>query len=123
MPEVADGRELVLIVRSGTEFAGVIVNSALADFVGSAVLVAVTVALVFAVTLGAVYRPLLLIFPVEADHVTATFDVLVTWAVNCSVPADVTLVLAGVTVTPTAVALLTVISNELVPFNPVGSTT
>ena len=64
-PAVTEGRELVLIDRSGTMFTGVIVSSAVEDFVPSATLVAVTVAFVFALTLGAVYKPLLLIVPVE----------------------------------------------------------
>jgi hypothetical protein len=121
-PAVTEGRELVLIDRSGTMFTGVIVSSAVEDFVPSATLVAVTVAFVFALTLGAVYKPLLLIVPVEAAQVTATFDVLVTEAVNCSVPDEVTLTLAGVTVTPTEVAFDTDKLNALVPVRPVEST-
>jgi hypothetical protein len=40
--------------------------------------------------------------PRDADQVTAIFDVLVTRAVNCAVPADGTVTAAGVTVTLTA---------------------
>jgi hypothetical protein len=70
--------------------------------VASATLVAVTVAFVLTVTVGAWYRPLLEILPLEADHVTATLDVLLTRAVNCRVPADGTEAVAGETVTTTA---------------------
>jgi hypothetical protein len=45
---------------------------------------------------------LLEMLPVEADHVTATLDVLLTRAVNCRVPADGTEAVAGETVTTTA---------------------
>ena len=44
--------------------------------------------------------------PKEADQVTATFEVLITRAVNCWVPADATVVVAGETVTCTAGGLL-----------------
>lgn len=40
-----------------------------------------------------------LIVPTVAYHVTAVFDVLVTVAVNCFVPEDVTVALLGLTVT------------------------
>jgi hypothetical protein len=50
--------------------------------------------------------------PREADHVTPTFDVLVTRAVNCNVPEEVTVAIAGVTVTPTIGAAATVIWSE-----------
>jgi hypothetical protein len=39
------------------------------------------------------------IVPGEADQVTATFEVLVTSAVNCWVPADTTVAVRGETVT------------------------
>src|SRR5258708_15315125 len=50
--------------------------------------------------------------PCEADHVTPTLDVLVTSAVNCIVPAEVTVAIAGVTVTLTVAAGTTVIGRE-----------
>jgi len=67
--------------------------------VGSATLVAVTVAVVVVVTLGAVNSPLLEIAPALVLQVTAVFEVLVTVAENCSVPEGETLALLGVTVT------------------------
>ena len=73
-----------------------------ADFVGSATLVAVTVATVFTVTLGAWYRPLLETVPCVAVHVTPRFEVPVTVAVSCTVPCDATVASAGLTVTATA---------------------
>src|SRR5579862_9632096 len=50
--------------------------------------------------------------PREADHVTPTLDVLVTRAVNCIVPAEVTVAMAGVTVTLTMGAEATVIWSK-----------
>jgi hypothetical protein len=58
-------------------------------------LVAVTVAVLEEVTLGAVNTPLLEIVPLLADQLTAVFDALLTVAVNCCVPADITLVEFG----------------------------
>lgn len=65
----------------------------------SATLVAVTVAIVDAVTLGAVNIPLLLMDPPVALQVTAVFEVWATIAENCCVPADATLALVGETET------------------------
>jgi len=69
--------------------------------VGSATLVAVTVAVVAAVTVGAVNIPLLLIVPPLAVQVTAVFEVFLTVAVNCCVPAEVMLDEVGETATLT----------------------
>ena len=49
------------------------------------------------------------IVPKEADQVTATFDVLVTRAVNCFDAPEATVAVVGVTVTTTAGAWATVI--------------
>ena len=46
--------------------------------------------------------------PRDADQVTATFDVLLTSAVNCNVPLEATVVIDGLTVTVTGGGLLTV---------------
>jgi hypothetical protein len=67
----------------------------------SAALVAITVAVVGAVTLGAVNIPLLVIVPLLAVHTTAVFEVFLTVAVNCCVPAEMTLDEVGETVTLT----------------------
>ena len=53
------------------------------------------------------------IVPGDADHVTATFEVLLTKAVNCCDPADGTVAVAGVTVTAT-VRLPTVSAKALI---------
>jgi len=66
---------------------------------GSATLVAVTTTAVEVVTLGAVNIPLLEIVPAPADQVTAVFEVFVTFAENCCVPADAMLALSGETAT------------------------
>src|SRR5438552_19074589 len=71
------------------------VTVALADLVASATLVAVTIAVVFDVTVEAVYSPELLIVPFVAVHVTAVLVVPVTVAVNCCVPPDATVALVG----------------------------
>jgi hypothetical protein len=52
-------------------------------FVGSTMLVAVTVTVVLALTLGAVNSPELEIDPAVADQVTPVFALPVTVAVNC----------------------------------------
>jgi hypothetical protein len=49
------------------------------------------------------------IVPKEANQVTATFDVLVTTAVNCVDAPEATVAVAGVTVTTTLGALVIVI--------------
>lgn len=82
--------------------AGFTVTEERANLVASAMLVAVMVAVVAAVTVGAVNIPPLLIVPLLAVQLTAVFDVLVTMAVNCCVPAEVRTDEAGETVTPTA---------------------
>jgi hypothetical protein len=66
---------------------------------GSATLVAVTVAVVGTVTLGAVNIPLLVIVPPLAVQVTAVFEAWTTIAENCWVPADAMLALLGETLT------------------------
>ena len=86
----------------------VTVTVACADFVVSATLVATTVAVVDELTLGAVNTPLLEIVPPLADHITPVFELLVTVAVNCSVPAELTLDETGETETPTVAGGLTV---------------
>jgi hypothetical protein len=82
--------------------AGLTVTEARANLVASATLVAVMVAVVDAVTLGAVNIPPLLIVPLLAVHTTPIFEVFLTLAVNCCVPAEVTLDEVGETVTLTA---------------------
>lgn len=77
------------------------VTDAVADLVVSATLVAVTLNVELALTVGALYRPALDIVPKEADQVTAAFDALLTNAVNCSVPPEATVAVVGVTVTAT----------------------
>jgi len=59
---------------------GFTVIVACALFVGSATLVATTVALLLVVTLGAVKTPVLEMEPLLADQVTAVFELLDTWA-------------------------------------------
>ena len=71
---------------------------------GSATLVAITVAVVGTLTLGAVNIPLLLIVPPAARHSTAVLDVFLTVAVNCCVPAEVMIDEVGETVTLTGTA-------------------
>lgn len=79
--------------------AGVTVTTAVADWVGSATLVAVTETIVSAFTVGAVNRPALESDPFVADHFTARSLVLVTFAVNCCFSVEGTLAVAGVTYT------------------------
>jgi hypothetical protein len=76
------------------------VTLAVADFVLSALLVAVMTDVVLAVTQGAVNRPLLETVPAVAFQVTPVSAVLETVAVNCDVPKETRLVVVGVTDTP-----------------------
>ena len=84
-----------MVICRGEPLAGLMVMAALADFDESALLVAVTVALVCEVTFGAVYRPLASTEPTVADQVTAVLAVPVTVAVNCCFPCDNRLTLVG----------------------------
>lgn len=81
---------------------------ALAFFVLSAALVAVTVALVLLVTFGAVNIPPLETVPALADHVTAVLLVPCTVALNCWVLPEARLALPGAMVTLTAAGAFTV---------------
>jgi hypothetical protein len=76
--------------------AGVTKIVAVACFVLSAWLIAVTVIDVLALTVGAVNMPLALIVPALAFHEFAAFGVLLTVARNCMLLPDNTVVLAGV---------------------------
>jgi len=80
---------------------GVTVTVALADFVVSATLVALTVPVVFAVTVGAVNKPVLETFPIVADQVTDVFVAFETVAVNCRAPPDIIVADVGEIVTAT----------------------
>jgi hypothetical protein len=86
-----------------TATAGFTVIVDCACLVGSATLVAVTLAVAGAVTLGAVNTPLLDIVPPLALQVTAVFEVLLTVAVNCWVAPEMRLEEVGETTTPTPV--------------------
>src|ERR1700683_2963581 len=72
---------------------------ALADFEGLATLVAVMTTSVCLLTVGAVYRPLLLTEPAVADQVTAVSEVPLTLAVNCCVWLESRVPLVGETLT------------------------
>jgi hypothetical protein len=80
------------------------VTAALADFVESATLVAVTVTVLSAVTVGAVKSPALVIVPAVAVHVTPVFPVFSTCAVNCCMAPELTVAVVGETVTAMAPA-------------------
>jgi len=77
----------------------VIVTEAVSNLVESCWLVAVIVAVVLVLTVGARYRPVLETVPTDADHVTPTFCVFRTRAVNCRVPEDARVAVPGMTVT------------------------
>jgi hypothetical protein len=77
---------------------GLTAMDALAFLEVFAELVAVTVTLVAALTVGALKRPALETVPCDADQVTAVLVVPSTLAVNCWVPADVRDELLGETV-------------------------
>ncbi len=75
-------------------------------------LVALTVTVVFEVTVGAVKSPEVEIDPALADQVTAVFVEPLTEAVNCCFPPEVTVALVGEIEIETALAALTVTVAE-----------
>ena len=95
VPPEATVAEVGEMVTATDVDGGVMVTVALADFVVSAWLVALTVTVVVVVTVGAVKRPALEIVPALVDHVTAVFVEPVTVALNCWVPPDATVVEVG----------------------------
>lgn len=99
---VLSGPEAFEVDGAGETVGGLTTTLARALFVGSATLVAVTVALVELVTVGAVNKPLLEIEPALADQVTDVFELFVTDAENCRVPEATRLVEAGDTEIPIA---------------------
>jgi hypothetical protein len=103
-----------------TPASGFTVTVAREYLVGSATLVAVTVAVEVVVTLRAVNSPLLEIVPPSAVQVTAEFELLLTVAENCCVPADGTLALLGETRTLTPVPPPTVMDTVTSPRSAFG---
>jgi hypothetical protein len=99
------------------------VTVALERWVGSATLVAVTVTLVLASTLGAENSPLAEMTPALVDHVTAVFDVPCTRAENCCVVPEVNEALFGeiITLTMGVDVLETVICRRRVAVIPRAS--
>ena len=103
------------------ELAGVTEMTAEADAVGSATLVAVTVAAMATLVVGAVNMPLVETVPALALHRTCWLTVLaavvvpelpaVTDAVSCCAPAEATAAVAGVTVTVRLDCLLATVSR------------
>ena len=107
-----------------------IVTVAVADLVGSATLVAVTVTVAGdGIVPGAVYKPVELMVPHAAPvqpapetlKVTAVFVVPVTVAVNCSVPLGAALPDPGLRVTATGTAGAVTVTVDVADF--VGSAT
>jgi hypothetical protein len=88
------------LTEAGAE-GGFTVTVAEATAVDDAALLAVTVRLEVAVTLGAVSRPLLVIEPAVVDHVTLVLLEPLTVAVNCDVAPEATDAVAGLTLTVT----------------------
>ena len=77
---------------------------AVADLVGSATLVAVTVIVVVLVTDGAVKRPPVEMLPALAVQFTAVSLLPETVSVNCLVPPELTVAVVGEMVTATVCA-------------------
>jgi hypothetical protein len=88
----------------------VTVTVALADLVVSATLVAVTVTVFVAVTVGAVNHPAGLMLPELADQVTPLLLEFETCAENCSVPPEATVAVVGVIETLTAAVVVKTLS-------------
>lgn len=102
---------------------GETVTVALERLVLSATLVAVTVTLELASTLGAENSPFAEMIPAVADHVTAVFDVPCTRAENCCVVPEFNVALFGeiITLTIGVDVLETVICRRLVAVIPRAS--
>lgn len=81
------------------------VTVAVAFFVKSAALVAVTYVVFIVVTAGAVYSPEVVMVPVVVDHVTAVLVLPVTAAVNCWVFPENTVAVVGEIATTIRVGL------------------
>ena len=95
---------------------GVTVTVADAFAFTSALLVAVTVTVVFLVTCGAVNIPPSLTLPDDADQVTLVFELPFTVALNCCVLPDATVAVVGETLTVTCCCWpLTIIEERLSP--------
>ena len=94
---------------------GFTVTLADADFVESAWLVAVTVAVVVELTVGAVNNPALEMVPAEAFQVTPVFVEPLTLAENCCVFPDESVALVGLieTETPVDAADTLIVTEEL----------
>lgn len=107
LPDCAPGTDVVVIAIAVEEGAdvGATEIDALADFVESATLVALTVTLVAAETVGAVKSPADEIDPLLADHETEVFVAPCTLAANCFVFPDVRLAVVGETEMLTVVVL------------------
>jgi len=82
-------------IATDTVAGGLTVTVAAAELELLAWLVALTVTEVVEVTLGAVSSPEVEMDPAEVDQVTAVFDVPLTVEVNCWVPPEETVALAG----------------------------
>jgi len=95
----APGKRLTL-TETGAE-GGFTVTVAEATAVDDAAILAVTVRLEVAVTLGAVSKPLLVIEPAVVDHVTLVLLEPLTVAANCDVAPEATDAVAGFTLTVT----------------------
>ena len=114
IPDVAPVKPVVVMV-SGDCASGVMVTEAVPASEESALLIAVTVAVVLLFTAGAWYRPSLLIVPTEAVQVTAVLEVLRTVAVNCKLAADGKVAVFGLSVIVTGFELETAIFNGSAP--------
>jgi hypothetical protein len=109
VPVHAPGIDEVVIASDAVE-GGVTETAALDFFVGSALLVAVTLTFTLLETVGAVNIPLLEMVPALADHVTAVLLVPCTAAANCCVLPEPTVTMAGETATLIVGDALTVIT-------------
>ena len=97
---------MVVGLTESTAAGAFTVTVALADLLVSAVLVAFTVIVRSAVTVGAVNRPEGLIVPPVADQVTDRLLLFATVAVNCWALPEATVALTGETETLTGAAFV-----------------
>jgi hypothetical protein len=102
-------------VSTAVDARGLTVNTTVARLLESALLVAVTLISVAALTAGAVNKPDELTVPADADQVTALFRVFLTAAVNCRVFPEITVAFEGDAETLTAPLLALLLLNDEPP--------
>src|SRR5437667_1202094 len=107
---------------------GVTTTVATARTVGSATLMSVIVTVPTALPAGAAYQPSCEMVPLVADQVTETSLIPLTRAVNCTLPLEETVVLAGdiskpmIGAAPAATSMLSILEPTTIPLKSAAVT-